>query len=384
MRLLFATEKFVYAGRARPGFPIVLGDDLRPVEPMQSFLLWVLLERGRVFKRLTWEAYGRAIWDFVSFVQANGLKWNAGANTAGESVVARYRDWSLFEIRLSAKTVNARLRLIVAFYEWAKDRAYIDKVPFLYDDRSTRRDGFLAHARRPGATAKRPTLLLSEWDAPPEFLSVDQIRICRSALVNTTHRLLFDLMLRAGLRSCEARTFPLKYVFNPALRLDCAPERMIVVRLDPRDMSIKYDKPREVHVPYSLMRELHAYSLYERIRSKGGASDPAPLILTTFGRPFSKSAIVELMVGLQPKVGFRVRVLMLRHSYAVHTLYRLRMDSDYRGEPLLYVRDRLGHSSVETTAIYLRQIERLAGEVVLAVESEFDALFENPEEITVA
>ncbi|WP_162240461.1 tyrosine-type recombinase/integrase [Acidovorax sp. Leaf84] len=361
-----------------------MGDDQRPIQPMQSFLLWALLERGKLLKPLTWDVYGRAIWDFASFLYANELKWDEFPKTWGDSVVARYRDWSLFELRLRAKTVNARLRIVVAFYEWARTEQHIAFVPFIYDEKSKRNAGFLAHVQNITAKSKRAALLLSEWESPPEFLATDQIRICRATLASTSHRLLFDLMVRVGLRSCEARTFPLKYVFNPARRADCTPARMIVVRLDPRDMLIKYDKPREVHIPYGLMCELHAYSLYERNRALGIDGDEAPVFLTAYGRPFSKSAIAEMMARLRRKVGFPVNALMLRHSYAVHTLLSLRKSSDYFGEPLLYVRDRLGHSSVETTTIYLRQIERLTGDLINAIESEFTMLFRETNGVGVA
>ena len=46
--------------------------------------------------------------------------------------------------------------------------------------------------------------------------------------------------------------------------------------------------------------------------------------------------------------------------------------------PLLYVRDRLGHADVTTTAIYLGQLNQLASGVVIAIEDEFDRMFEVP------
>ena len=42
----------------------------------------------------------------------------------------------------------------------------------------------------------------------------------------------------------------------------------------------------------------------------------------------------------------------------------------------MYVRDRMGHRSVQTTMIYLKQIERLAGGDALAMMDAFDKLFD--------
>lgn len=44
---------------------------------------------------------------------------------------------------------------------------------------------------------------------------------------------------------------------------------------------------------------------------------------------------------------------------------------------MLYVRDRMGHGDVQTTAIYLLLINQLDAQIVLAHEDEMDMLFAN-------
>lgn len=65
---------------------------------------------------------------------------------------------------------------------------------------------------------------------------------------SASQQLLFDLMARVALRSVEARTFPLSYVIDPRTQKALKPGTLIGVRLDPRDMKIKFDKPRVEHV----------------------------------------------------------------------------------------------------------------------------------------
>ena len=376
MRLVFSTEEFHYAGRPRPGFPILLGDDVRPLRPAQDFLIWILLGRGKILSRLTWEDYGRRLWDFFRFLHENDLRWDARVERTGNSAIARYVEWSKTDLQLSPSTINGRVRLIVEFYEWAHRHGYIQGVPFTYSSVRVRgSDGdFLRHARDDGASTDRPDVYVREWERLPEFLSLEQVKVCRSAPANTSTRLLFDLMYRVGLRSCEARTFPRKYVFNPRLRADCKPDQMIRVRLNPKDMWIKFGKGRDVDIPYSTMEDLHAYTLLER-NSRVEPDHSGPLLVNAYGRDYTKGAVDQLFVRLSGTVGFRVRPLMLRHSYAIHTLARLRAAPQFSGEPLLYVRDRLGHASAQTTSIYLRQVNQLAGQLVLALEDEFDSLF---------
>ena len=57
MRLVMATKDFMIEGRSFEGFPILLDADGWPLEPVQSFLLHVLIEAGGVESKLTWETY---------------------------------------------------------------------------------------------------------------------------------------------------------------------------------------------------------------------------------------------------------------------------------------------------------------------------------------
>ena len=110
MRFVLTSEDFVYAMRARPGFPLILDDDMVPAEPLHSYLMWRLLGKGAALDQKTWEAYGRAIWDFARFLQANQLTWNQPFDSPGEGVVAMYRDWQVMDLKLQAVTINKRLR----------------------------------------------------------------------------------------------------------------------------------------------------------------------------------------------------------------------------------------------------------------------------------
>lgn len=375
MRFVRATEDFVYGGRPRPGFPLLLGRSMECAQPFHDYLLHRLLDSGKALDIKTWEAYGRRLWDFACFLDANGLAWNQPFAAVGQSVVRVYRDWQVQDLKLDPATVNDRLELVAAMYRWAQERGQIERLPFTYSDVTVHGvEHDLAHVTGGRRTAARPEVLLVEWDKEPAFLTAEQLKIARANIRSPSQRLLFDLMARVGLRSVEARTFPLSYVFDPSTRKALRPGTFIEVRLDPRDMEIKFDKPRVVHVPYSLMEDMYAYSTYER---NGLASDVErrELILTTHGQKYGKDSAVTAFARLGDRVGFRVRPLMLRHSYAIHTLLLLRSRPDIKLEPLMYVRDRLGHASVQTTMVYLQHIERLLGAEALAMMDEFDQLY---------
>lgn len=262
-------------------------------------------------------------------------------------------------------------------YEWALENGLIDRVPFAHSDVAVYGIAHdLAHISGGKRTFRRPDVMVDEWEKEPAFLTGDQVRVARKSIRAASQRILFDLLVRVGLRSVEARTFPLAYVFDPTRRDDIKPGSLIAVELDPHDMELKFDKPRVVHVPYGLMEDMYSYANFERRGFERQGDTRRELILTSYGQAYSKGSAVKVLGDLGQKVGFPIKPLMLRHSYAVHTLLLLRSNPDCRVEPLIYVRDRLGHRSVQQTMVYLRQIERLASAEALAMVADFDGLYD--------
>ena len=158
--------------------------------------------------------------------------------------------------------------------------------------------------------------------------------------------------------------------------MDLIAGQVIRVDLSPQDMAIKFERPRSVDVPWRLMEELNAYKSLEReLRKSHSGGDPDALILTAYGMGLARTSVVGLLGALSPRVRFSVTAQMLRQTYATYTLVALRRHQSFMGEPLLYVRDRLGHSNVQTTAEYLHLINQLEAQLVLAHEDFVDGIF---------
>ncbi|WP_234706947.1 tyrosine-type recombinase/integrase [Cupriavidus metallidurans] len=356
---------------------MILNDDMTPAQPFHAYLRWLLLEKGKKLDITTWETYGRELWDFANYLHANDLAWDRPFESEGKSVVSVYRDWQAGDLKLEPSTINGRLERVVGMYEWAVLRGMTEKMPVSYSKVIVHGiESDFTHLTGGSRTLLSPDVLLDEWEKEPVFLTAEQVRIARSAIRSTAHRLLFDLMVRSGLRSCEARTFPRAYVFDPSARSDLKRGTLIEVALSPRDMEIKLKKPRTIHVPYSLMEEMHVYAQHERNRHVVAGRPQDALLLTEYGNAYSKGSAWKVMSDLGKRVGFRISPLMLRHSYAIHTLLLLRANPQIELEPLMYVRDRLGHENVQMTMVYLRQIERLLGAQALAMMEEFDNLYD--------
>lgn len=199
MRFVLTSPDFVYGLHPRSGFPLILNSDMEPAEPFHSYLIWRCLGKGDELDTKTWEAYGRAIWGFFRFLDANNLTWNQPFRSPGEGVVAMYRDWQVTDLKLDAGTINKRLRQVVQFYEWAKTKAFIDDLPFGYKQ-VTRRgvEHDLAHKTGGELTNEKANVEVNEWDKEPAFLTASQLLVARGEIRSTSQRLLWILWREWG------------------------------------------------------------------------------------------------------------------------------------------------------------------------------------------
>ncbi len=382
MRFILADQNLIVQNRVYAGFPLLIGDDGDAIQPAQDWLWQVLTRPGRVNSPKTWDAYGRAIYDFFAYAITNNHDWRMPSIAGAPCAIEAWRDWSKGTLNLRARTINQRLRVVIRFYQWAEREGLIDSLPFDYAEVQTRRDaGFLDHVDERGGKASSPEVLLREEARAIRYLTKEQIAVCHETLTNQTHQLLFELMVRTGLRQMEARSFPDAYIFDPARRRDITPGQRIRVALNSRDMEIKLGKPRGIDVPYDLMQKLWVYaarSRQARANNHPRGEEFAQLFLTESGKPYTKDAITGIFRSLSMRVRFKVEPHMLRHTYATYLLWSLRKSTRFEGDPLLYVRDRLGHADVSTTTIYLHLINSLEGAVVMAHEDEIDQLFRQP------
>ena len=374
MRMDLSTNDFVYAGVPCPGFPLLSDDDLTPLEPFHSFLVEDLLDVGRPLKALTWEAYGRRIWDYASFLRAHNIDWRPGGESAGQGPVVRYRDWSRSDGQsVAISTLNDRLSVVVRFYEWALKTGRITKLPFKRSEVRLRGDmDSYEFIQSQGALAR-----LKPRESPPPlaFLTKPQVAVVRTAHLGPTRKLMFEMGARTGMRSSEIRTFPLSYVFNPTEKCSWLdPSGMVRIALNPSDMELKFDKGRTIALPASLMREMHGYASFYRPGLSRG-KEAGTLLLTARGRPFDKDAVVDAFSAISSIVGFRVHAHILRHTFAVHFLLRARSAPDYVGDPLGELMNQLGHASLKSVLVYLKHIGQASVAASLALQRHFDDIF---------
>jgi integrase len=342
--------------------------------PANSFMRHYSL-RGAIGSKRSWLSTGRALYDYFSFLQAHDLHWQDTQRGEHHSLIAAYRDYCLDTIGLARSTVSQRLLYICSFYEYALKEAWIETLPFDYEVRAFKHTGFLSHADASGGVALTRDVMPKKYRTLPKFLSKSQIKTLLSASGNPHHKILIRFALQTGLRREEIATFPLAYISDPVRT--GGNEANIRIRLDPRDghgIRTKGGKPRDIYISRRLMTDLYHYVIHVRGQRAAMNKVAQPqLFLNNRGNKFSEDGkrIERIVRDTGARVGLKVHPHMLRHTYATHTLCSMQRSSTGI-DPLVFVQRQLGHSSIQTTMIYLHLVNERADEAVLQYDDELN------------
>lgn len=380
MLLVFTSDKFKIMNISVKNFPILIGYDGKIVLIALQFFEEHLINSGKRKASNTWKTYGYSLYDFFTYLEFKGLKWDETPIAGCQSVLAGYRNSALMEVKNKAKTVNQRTTLIVSFYKWAHNQGLISKLPsdiatILDEEKQMKSDHrhYVGYAR-----SAMQDILSNAPDEPVEVLSLNSISLItdlmKRGLINNTHMLMFCLGLECGLRSEEIITFPEKYIIDTSHIPQH--QKRINVKLDPKDMRTKGSKPRIVPIPVTLMNRMWQYSRGTRNALVEHNSEHAPksLFLTRDGNTFSKSALYKACINIGSRVGAHSNPHILRHSFATYWL--LAAPPQQRQTALLKLKDVLGHDSISTTEIYLHLLDQISNETMASYQSLVSQLFE--------
>ncbi len=375
MHLIWSTSELQIGDKPSPGFPIVLNEDMTTCWPANEFLRHYL-HRAKVESEKSWEQIARAIYDYFGFLEAHAAEWDAAPSPNGVNNVAAYRIYSKETANLRPNTIRLRLTYISEFYKFALRRNWISELPFFFEEARYNVQGFLAHTSSSGGRTRSNSEMPRSLSIPPKFLSPPQVRALVKSATNPHHRAIIRLALATGLRREELATFPLAYLSNPS----AAPNgrRNLRIYLDPYDghgIKTKGSKPGTIYMDARDMQSLWNYQKTLRGQRENTCGPTyKELFLNQDGNPWSQDGKgIEAMVRtIGQRVGLDVNPHMLRHTFAVRTLIRNRMNPGPINE-LIFLKGQLRHASLRATMTYVEVVNQMAEDVILAYSDEIDS-----------
>jgi len=361
VKLYYTDDEYVVAGVARPGIPFLCDKEMELVSAPNRYLDHLAIIRGRTRSPKTWKTYGEHLYEFFAFAEDNGIAWD----TANEREIAAWRD-SMLERGNKNQTVNDRLRCLHRFYEWAARSKLTVSVPFSREAVTVSRSpAFLAHVDASGGKVISSELMLPTQRRLPKFLHVDRAIQFLDALMPKRLRLMGYVMLLTGMRREEVAELDYRVLPNPAGQPE---NRALDMVLDPALTKTKGNKLRTVKVPYQLAQALYFYFTWERPVLERAylaryGKETTRLFMSQDGELLSVNAVTVAFNEASKRVGIKCHPHMLRHTFGTYEFIRMSAKKG-KERALMWVRDRLGHSSIVTTEIYVDMADVVKNDTV--------------------
>lgn len=393
MQLIYTDKHFTIEGKSYISLPILIDENCEIVNSAFRFLIYLSVQDARVQSMRTINSYASTLLDYFSFLSANHICWDTPylktAESFSLSVLSLYRNWSRQLMteqgnrEISDSTINLRLSVLKRFYLYCYESQLINFKPWetLYKIQPEPIHSFLRHTRGQ-RILKSNDLALKVFKKSPKLLSLEQCKLLMNSINNRTLKLMTKLILSTGLRKDEIISFSKANIFEPNLNKI---NLRIPVELIPHkdEQRTKGSKPRTIFISVPLMKELYDYihfgegairaGLYESTHGKISSI----LFLNKFGRAFSETSLngnyYKLFKCCPPKITFRVTPHMLRHTYATIELYAESQRTNTM-QALSWVKERLGHTSISTTSVYLHCIESLHEHELSSYQKEIDMM----------
>lgn len=347
MRLFLTDCDFKVHGQPYAGVPFMVDDEMALAAAPNDYLFYVAVVKGRTASPRTWQTYGNHLYEYFSFLEPNGLRWDA----INQTHLAAWRD-SMLSRGCARSTVNQRLSAVSNFYRWALRSGLTHSLPFQTQDVWVAKPkGFLAHVDAKSNRFQANELTLRTAKPLPKFLTTEQARQFVAALTPRRNRLMAYLMWFCGLRREEVVALDMNALPNPA---GIPPEQGLRMTLN----TTKGSKPRWVLMPYDLAVQLWDYMMFERsglakkYQVSHGKQETDRLFLTEYGEHISLEGMNNAFRKAFKRSGIRCTPHMLRHTFGTYEFLRMCKIKPKEGA-LYWVKDRMGHASMSTTEIYV-------------------------------
>ena len=375
MEVFYTGDEFVIEGKPHRGIPFLLDQAMKEVHPVNDYLFHIGVIRGRTASPATWKTYANDLYDYFSYLEANNLKWNA----VTPEQIAVWRNAmienpsALTGAALTRSTINQRIRAVTRFYEWSMTRGLIEQVPFTREVVTVSRPRqFFAHTE--GGKSLANAMTLRQFEKPPAFLFLEQLPVFIAALRPKRNQLMAWMMVEMGLRREEAAGFTCAVLPDPIGHSD---HQMFKVTLVPTKTPTKGGRERWVQMSPQLAGVLWQYRQVDRTqparlhKAKHG-TDTGRLFLTEYGEPVSPKGLNNAFRKASEQTGIHGTPHLLRHTFGTYELLRLEQRMN-QGNALLWVKERMGHRSIQTTLRYAHLATALDQQVLDAYQEDISA-----------
>ena len=305
---------------------------------------------GRGIGGDTVRTYAESLITYLNFLEVE----NCDIPEVSEHWIQKFRNHLIYQSitksKLSHRTINQKVSTALRFHNWGEARnqfsSPLGELLLSHNQKKGHNNFYNRRGLRKDPWAYK--FFLSVEKKIPRVLSFDEVK----ALFKTTpipYSLIFKLAVVTGMRRMELCF----------LQISNLPPRIEGNGRGLREMKIirKGGKEGTIYIPNLLVDEIWWYILKER--SIPIVGEESFLFLTKDGKRFRRQYLSALFKRFAASIAPTATLHHLRHTYAVLTLTLLQRKADLGSpiNPLKTLQVLMGHSSIESTEIYLGALD---------------------------
>jgi len=343
-------------------WPFIINANGLPCNIANQFLLEEPIYKGRT--EATLQTYAESLTNYFSYLESKNLNWDE----VSKYDLFAYRESTRLPTKgnkpLSHKTINLRISVVDSFYQWVYTH-----FPGLSSKQNDSKSIELLSANYMTSSLVKTPRLKTFKGTVRAPTSIDAMEFITS--LPEPYDLMAKWQILTGLRASGIRNLSLKDLKNT---------RQCNKSLSKLLIKEKPNKPRNIYIPNFLINETRAYIKTTRKANrtfslhtpKNRWSDEV-IFINTRARPISKASYCNVFNVASAQHKTKITSHMLRSTFATTMLAVLkRLEREGLPiNPLLVVRDLLGHSWISTTEKYLNNMEvEIAMDTLYASDNE--------------
>ncbi|WP_020167414.1 MULTISPECIES: tyrosine-type recombinase/integrase [Methylotenera] len=305
----------------------------------------------------TVRSYGEALVTYLNYLDIEKY----ALNEVTESIIQKYKNFLLTNTfknkRRSNNTINQKVSTVLRFHHWAEIYNHFSSPlgKFLVSTRSNQPVKSF-YTNKPFSSPRSYSakfFLRVEKKIPRALNAIELKELVKSAA--DPYSLIFKLAAYTGMRRSELCFFKLSTL---PLQINGLVEGFREVKVDR-----KGGKQGTVYLTNKLIDELWWYVFHKRSIPEPGEEEF--LFLTQNGRRISRQNLSIVFKKFITPIAPTATLHHLRHTFAITVLSFLQRNAELGSSinPLKTLQVLMGHSSIESTEIYLRALDIYSEEV---------------------
>lgn len=380
MEIRYTTQKLPEYGLYFKHIPFMVNRQMQLVNTVNRYWREEIITNARWASKKTWRSYAERLYDFFAYLEDNDINWQH----VDKHITGHYRCYLQTQgpngKPLHPNTIYDRIRCVDAFYKWALTQKLIAELPFSY--RNTRQQrGFLFQANRKTFDTLQNRALPKRQQRIDRIPTREEIATWLRYLPTKRDQLIAWLIIESGLRREEAIYLNCAVLPQPDSTQGHHHET-ITLALDPKITPTKGSKYRTVEITRNLFLKLHQYRYSEQRLTyckryyEQYNIEPTVLFLSRNAEPLSLSRLDKACQKASTNSGINIHPHLLRKTFATHTLLFRKQALGGDTATRLWLMARMGHTSFETTQLYVELGQDLARREI-AVMDEYQCYLAN-------